>query len=117
MRTRTHAPPPTHTQKYDTYCSSTATLVSLTRLNITLHVHCLSCYTDSYGGNYKLGIPDMLSTSFVSPNEVWRPLAIEARIRVLVFSFVWYTLSTLNGRTPSTCPPTRLNETTPYTTN
>jgi len=27
----------------NTYCFSTATMVALTRLNITLYVHCLSC--------------------------------------------------------------------------
>jgi hypothetical protein len=28
----------------NTHCSSTATMVARTPLNVTLHVHCLSCY-------------------------------------------------------------------------
>ena len=33
---------------YNTYCFSTATLVARTRLNITLYVHYLSCFSDIY---------------------------------------------------------------------
>jgi hypothetical protein len=42
--TSVHSQPPTHarTEKY-AYSFSTATVVSWTRLNITLHWHCLSC--------------------------------------------------------------------------
>jgi hypothetical protein len=29
---------------YDSYCFSTATMVTRTRLNVTLYVHCLSCF-------------------------------------------------------------------------
>jgi hypothetical protein len=33
-----------HTQRMlNAYCFSTATVVSLSRLNVTLYVHCLSC--------------------------------------------------------------------------
>ena len=39
-RARAH----THTQIRNTYCFSTATVVSWTRLNVTLHAHCLSCF-------------------------------------------------------------------------
>ena len=34
----------TRTQMCNTYCFSTATMVSLKCLNVTLYVHCLSCY-------------------------------------------------------------------------
>jgi hypothetical protein len=44
---RTHARPPaqacTHRPICNTYCFSTATIVSWTRLIVTLYVHCLSC--------------------------------------------------------------------------
>jgi hypothetical protein len=32
----------------NTYCFSTATEVTLTRLSVTLHVHCLSCFVTLY---------------------------------------------------------------------
>jgi hypothetical protein len=43
-----HMHTPTHSRKHaglicNTYCSSTATMVLWTHLNITLYVHCLSC--------------------------------------------------------------------------
>jgi hypothetical protein len=41
IRARTH----THTQMFNTYYFSTETIVSLTRLNVTFSVHCLSCYS------------------------------------------------------------------------
>ena len=34
----------THTEICNTYCFSMATMVSLTRLIVTLYVHCLSCF-------------------------------------------------------------------------
>jgi hypothetical protein len=43
----THARARTHTYTlriYNTYCFSTATVVTRTHLNVTLHVHCVSCY-------------------------------------------------------------------------
>ena len=48
---RTSAPTPTHaltqartqTEICNTYCFSMATLISLTRVNVTLYVHCLDC--------------------------------------------------------------------------
>jgi hypothetical protein len=44
MHTRTHAQACTHRPIRNTYCFSTATTVSQTRLNITLYVRCLSCF-------------------------------------------------------------------------
>ena len=45
MHTRACTSPHTQTHSYmcNTYCFSTATMVSRTRLSVTLHVHCLSC--------------------------------------------------------------------------
>ena len=40
---RTHAHSCTHRPIYNTYCFSNATMVTRTRLNVTLYVHCLSC--------------------------------------------------------------------------
>ena len=40
----THAYACTHRPICDTYCFSTATMVSWTRLNVTLWIHCLSCF-------------------------------------------------------------------------
>ena len=34
----------------NTYCFSTATMIERTRLIVTLHIHCLSCYF--MGGKY-----------------------------------------------------------------
>ena len=46
LHSRKHTPapvhPPPHTHIYNTYCFSTATMASWTRLSVTLHVHCLS---------------------------------------------------------------------------
>jgi len=43
--TNTHTHTHTHTHRlYYTHCFSTATMVARTRLNVTLYVHCLSCY-------------------------------------------------------------------------
>jgi hypothetical protein len=42
VRARTHAQACTHKPLRNT-CFPIATMVSLTRLNVTLHVHCLSC--------------------------------------------------------------------------
>ena len=42
QKTNTHTH--THIPICNTYCSSTATVVSWTCLNVTLYVHCLSCY-------------------------------------------------------------------------
>ena len=39
LRARAHTP----TEICSTYCFSTATVVTRTRLNVALHVHCLSC--------------------------------------------------------------------------
>ena len=36
------------TGTYNTYCFSTATVVTRTRLIVTLHVHCLSCFVTLY---------------------------------------------------------------------
>ena len=41
--TRTHARGRAHRQLCNTYCFSTALIVSRTRLSVTLYVHCLSC--------------------------------------------------------------------------
>ena len=41
--THTRAHTHTHTQICNSYCFSTATVVSWTRPNVTLYVHCLSC--------------------------------------------------------------------------
>ena len=41
-RARTHSYIHTHTEICNTYCYSTATMVSWTRLIVALHVHCLS---------------------------------------------------------------------------
>jgi hypothetical protein len=38
-----HALTHTHTQICSTYCVSTATLVSGTRISVTVYVHCVSC--------------------------------------------------------------------------
>jgi hypothetical protein len=40
---RAHTQTYIHRERSNTYCFSTATMVSRTRLNITLYVHCLSC--------------------------------------------------------------------------
>ena len=42
----THSPTPTPTQSEicNIYCSSTATMVSRARLDVTLNIRCLSCY-------------------------------------------------------------------------
>ena len=49
LRTHTH----THTQNvYDTYRLSTASIVSRTRLIVTLYVHCMTCLLDAWGGGY-----------------------------------------------------------------
>jgi hypothetical protein len=45
--TYTHTHTHTHTQMCKTYCFSTVTVVSCTRLSAALHVHYLSCYTTS----------------------------------------------------------------------
>ena len=46
--TRMHTPTllatRTHRQICDTYCFSTATMVSRTLLSVTLYIHCLSCF-------------------------------------------------------------------------
>ena len=34
-----------HTEIYNTYCFSTATMVTQKRLSVTLYAHCLSCLT------------------------------------------------------------------------
>ena len=47
--TRMHAHACTHRPIFNTYCFSTATMVSWTSLNITLYVHCLYCYGMSQG--------------------------------------------------------------------
>jgi hypothetical protein len=46
QRARTHTHTHTHTriEMCNTYCFSTATVVSWTRFSVTLYVHCLSCY-------------------------------------------------------------------------
>jgi hypothetical protein len=45
VRTHTNTGAYAHTIiKFNTYCISTAALVMHTHLNITLHIHCLSCY-------------------------------------------------------------------------
>ena len=48
--TRTHTQACTHTPICNTYCFSTATMVTRTRLIVTLYVHCLYCckYDHSY---------------------------------------------------------------------
>ena len=46
----------------NTYCSSTATIVARTRLNVTLHQHCLSCY--HVHSNYTELIFNLVSPSF-----------------------------------------------------
>jgi hypothetical protein len=43
-RSQAHARARTHTHKYVILFFSAATMVTWTRLNITLYVHCLSCY-------------------------------------------------------------------------
>ena len=43
LHARTHAQACTHRPICTTYCFSTTTMVSRTRLSVTLHVHCLSC--------------------------------------------------------------------------
>ena len=49
----------THTLRIcNTYCSSTATVVTRTRVNITLYVHCLSCW-------YSLTLSNMESTAMI----------------------------------------------------
>jgi hypothetical protein len=45
---RTLAQACTHRPIINTYCFYTATLVSWTRLNVTLCVHCMSCYITHY---------------------------------------------------------------------
>jgi Pyruvate/2-oxoacid:ferredoxin oxidoreductase delta subunit len=40
----THTHTHTHTEICNSYCFSTATMVSRTRLNVTSYVHCLSCF-------------------------------------------------------------------------
>jgi hypothetical protein len=42
IQTHTHTHTPTH-RSCNTYCISTATVVTLTRLTVKLYVHCLSC--------------------------------------------------------------------------
>ena len=44
-RAHTHTHTHTHTEICNTNCFSTATMVSRTRLSVTLHVHCLSCWS------------------------------------------------------------------------
>jgi hypothetical protein len=44
-RARTHAQACTHRPIYNTYCFSTAIMVSWTSLSVALYVHCLSCWT------------------------------------------------------------------------
>ena len=43
-RTHPRARARAHTQICNTYCFSTATMVSWTRLSVTVYAHCLSCY-------------------------------------------------------------------------
>jgi hypothetical protein len=45
---RTHAHSLTHSIMCNTYCFSTATTVSQTRLSVALYVHCLPCITFAY---------------------------------------------------------------------
>ena len=42
--TRTHTQACTHRHICNTYCFSIASMVSWTRLSVTLYVHCLSCF-------------------------------------------------------------------------
>ena len=42
--TRTHTHTHTHTKKNVRHCFCTATMVSWTRLSVTVYVHCLSCW-------------------------------------------------------------------------
>jgi hypothetical protein len=48
---RTHAQACAHRPIYNTFCSSTVTTVSWTRLIVTLYVHCLSCILLSFNSS------------------------------------------------------------------
>jgi hypothetical protein len=50
----------THTHTCSTYCFSTATVVSRTRLNVTLYVHCLTCFCIAYTGSTCLSLTNYL---------------------------------------------------------
>jgi hypothetical protein len=52
---RARAPTPTHRPICNNYCFSTATIVSWTRLKVTLYVHCLSCSNLTDNAQNKLG--------------------------------------------------------------
>jgi hypothetical protein len=89
-----------HTHRIcNTYCFSTATVVAGTRLNVTLYVHCLSCYMLKYFRFlFKISIPEIITSikKHVPFSLSWITISgLLLEIVLLVFTclyWFWYML-------------------------